>query len=332
MYCSDCGAKIAKNAKFCPKCGKPTTPDTKKQTSEKGLLRKALKAKAKGFNKTPLILTMVILIAISFLAALLNGGLASIQTNNASIAILALLSALIALVCSMILNFGIIGGSLDIAREKNITISDVIVKPFYKIKNILLYFLFIILIFIAFVILFVFPIINILVILCSWFAIPILFIYFYPVFDMLTYLIMDDNNTEQSFIENLKKAYNLVKGKRIRYYGMLCSFMGWLILSAFTFNILSIWVMPYMRLAVANMYLEWTGEKTFEATETGLSDGAVIGITVGGYVAFIILFIIFIIVLAIAGYALTNHVDVHHNPIMDFDFEEFYHDTADYHM
>ena len=89
--------------------------------------------------------------------------------------------------------------------------------------------------------------------------------------------------------------------------------------------------MPYIRLAVANMYLEWTGEKTFEASETGLSDGAVIGITVGGYLAFVILFVIFVIILAVAGYALTNHVDSHHIPSIDFDFEDFYHDT-NYHM
>ena len=90
--------------------------------------------------------------------------------------------------------------------------------------------------------------------------------------------------------------------------------------------------MPYLNLAVANMYLEWTGEKTFEIEETGLSDGAVIGITVGSYVAFILLVCIFAVIAAFAGIAVgTYHGDFDHSN--DFDIDSFYHEIIeDYHM
>ena len=37
-----------------------------------------------------------------------------------------------------------------------------------------------------------------------------------------------------------------------------------------------------MQMAEVNLYRKWTGEETFTNTETGLSNGAVIGISAGG--------------------------------------------------
>ena len=38
---------------------------------------------------------------------------------------------------------------------------------------------------------------------------------------MYMYLVMDENKDMMSFTSTLKQAYNIVKGHRVEYYGMI---------------------------------------------------------------------------------------------------------------
>lgn len=54
--------------------------------------------------------------------------------------------------------------------------------------------------------------------------------------------------------EALKKSEQMMNGHKMEYFVLCLSFMGWLILGAFTFGILYVWVLPYMQATMTNFY------------------------------------------------------------------------------
>lgn len=66
------------------------------------------------------------------------------------------------------------------------------------------------------------------------------------------YIILD--NPEIGTIDAMKKSWDMMKGYKVDYLVLGLSFLGWIILGAFTFGILYIWLIPYMSIAQANFY------------------------------------------------------------------------------
>ena len=83
-------------------------------------------------------------------------------------------------------------------------------------------------------------------------------IYYGPAIDIFLCVLADENTPNETFTLSFKRALDIIKGRRVEYYGTNLSFFGWWLLSILTFGILLIWILPYMRMTVANMYRRWT--------------------------------------------------------------------------
>lgn len=324
MYCINCGTKLEENNKFCPNCGTKTSHNNHKKTKNKdGATRKAIKKEARLINKTPLVLIaliyFIIITCLSVGTSLITS-YSSLGDQNVPI-IIDIVNIFIILLFGVIITFGIAGASVKTLRGEKITLIEVIKIPFKNIQAVLLFYLMIFLLIAAYILLMFIPGVNLLVSYISIIGIPILFIYFYPVLDMYMYLTMDDTKESLSFAGSLKEAYNIVKGHRVEYYGMTLSFIGWWLLGPLTLGILYIWLLPYVKISIAGLYLSWTKEKQFKGEEQGISNGAVIGITVGSYFGFFFLLFIIIMFLALIGVIDDSQVDTNSR-----NYNNYYHD------
>lgn len=291
MFCSECGAKNAKSAKFCKECGKELKEIKEEPKVEKkvippteqldqGGLRKAIKKDAKEKVKGALIGAT----AIYMVAAGVIGGVSGNFVNtdadsiNGAYGLLQLLVGLLAIVFSL----GLTMVSFKAARGKDYEWTEVFTEPFNHIDR-LGYFLLITIICaaIGFVagILMIIPLLGLLVAI----AFVVALIYFIPSISIFTLKLADvEKNEKIDFGKTIKDAIELSKGNRVEFYGMAFSFIGWCLLAILTCGILYIWLTPYMNLSVVNMYRKWIGEESFQPTETGLTNGTVIGLTAGG--------------------------------------------------
>lgn len=77
-------------------------------------------------------------------------------------------------------------------------------------------------------------------------------------YTFVTLLIID---SDISGVDALKKSREMMKGYKLDYFVFTLSFLGWYILSIFTFGILLIWVIPYFNVA-NTIYYEKLKEKT----------------------------------------------------------------------
>ena len=71
----------------------------------------------------------------------------------------------------------------------------------------------------------------------------------------LVYFVIVEN-PEIGVMDALTKSKQIIKGHRIDFVILNFSFLGWYILSYFTFGILLIWVAPYIMVTTANFYNE----------------------------------------------------------------------------
>lgn len=333
MYCVKCGSKLEENAKFCPNCGMAVKNTKISKPNKEGSIRKEIKKEARMKNKTPLVLAaLLVLVIIACMTTILYFAFGVTITNDLYLPwFLEIIYWVVILAASIVLGFGLSGGALKLLRGEEVTFSSVLTSPFCKIKKVVLFYLLFVVFFAAYFLLLLVPGINFLVALSSIIGIPILFIYFYPVLDMYMYLVMDENKDMMSFASTLKQAYNIVKGHRVEYYGMILSFIGWFLLGALTLGILYIWLIPYVRLSVANLYRKWTDEVTITGTENGMSNGTVIGITVGSYFGLIFLMFIIVIILVMIG-VIDENLESNRNNGYDNNYYNYYdHDYYNYH-
>lgn len=75
-------------------------------------------------------------------------------------------------------------------------------------------------------------------------------------YGMVTYIIID---TDLSGVDSLKKSREMMKGYKWNYFVFGLSFIGWILLTPFTFGILLIWLYPYMTVADALYYEKLKG-------------------------------------------------------------------------
>ncbi len=102
----------------------------------------------------------------------------------------------------------------------------------------------------------------------------------FPVVLMLPFSYLETNGNIR---EVLSKTIDMVAGHRVRIYGMLVSFIFWLLGSILTCGLLLFYVLPYMYLSLGFLYLNFTHEQEF-TKKKGLNDGYVLLIFAGATV------------------------------------------------
>ena len=74
------------------------------------------------------------------------------------------------------------------------------------------------------------------------------------------YLVKLDN-PEMGDFDAIKKSKELMRGHKWEFFLLNLSFIGWIILGAFTFGILYLWLIPYMEVTMCNFYNELVAKK-----------------------------------------------------------------------
>ena len=82
----------------------------------------------------------------------------------------------------------------------------------------------------------------------------------YYEYSMSYYILLE--NPQMRHQEARRASIKLMDGNKARLFCLHLSFIGWVILSAFTFGILLLWVVPYIETAQAAFYREICREKT----------------------------------------------------------------------
>lgn len=78
-------------------------------------------------------------------------------------------------------------------------------------------------------------------------------------YSMTYYIMIDDENVGAN--DAITKSREMMNGHKMELFVQDLSFIGWILLSFFTFGILLFWVMPYMNLARAEFYRRLKGEE-----------------------------------------------------------------------
>jgi uncharacterized membrane protein len=78
-------------------------------------------------------------------------------------------------------------------------------------------------------------------------------------YSMYPYIIAD--NPEIDAMEALRRSEEMMRGNKTRLLSLFISFIGWFILSMFTFGIGLFFLMPYIQTSVANFYVDLRGPK-----------------------------------------------------------------------
>ncbi len=311
MVCKKCGTNNEDDAKFCTECGsslgdskedmvsKNITTENKEHDS---IFRKALKKSAKSKPKGALcgmvgvqigvsiVLFLIMFLSIAFSVA--NGDL-----NAGSVLAfsgLIILCVLLYFIFSMVISVGMMKASLFISRDESVTFGSAF-KGMFKdfncslkaIGGMLLYS-------IGTGILSCVPIVGTI-------AALILQVYILPVMVCFVYMALDFKCKDMSMSDMFRRAMELVNGHRVEFYGLMFSFIGWMLLAFLTLGLLYIWLIPYIMLAMANWYLALNGEVNYAEGEKGLSNIAVIAVTAVGYFVFIFIIVFSVIVVMITS-------------------------------
>lgn len=331
MYCGYCGNKIDKDSKFCPFCGREVLEEKREvninqqpKPVHNSVIRKSIKKNAMGKNRGVLyaanIIFFIAIIMVLTLAAVTiganTGGYEYLLDFNTTSFLENTVISIIIMIISTYFVLGISKVSLNISRDKETGIGDVLTFAFQKPKTYLKVLGVNILVYLIAEALMYIPIIGAIV-YC------VLFIYFTPALAMLAYVMID--NEDITIPNAIKRTLEIIKGKRVAYYALALSFAGWYILSVFTFCLLLIWVIPYVTISMSNFYLSITKEKEYNDASRGLSNGAIIGITIGAYIVFIIISVIIIFSLAIVS-GIKDGIMENEQVIPQDDYYDYYDD------
>lgn len=302
MYCSYCGNKIEKDSKYCSSCGRELNQTPKEEPTNKevkkvhnSITRKSIKKDAMAKNKGPLYLGTIMFIVAIIIIMVLMTTIFGTKTLTASgnyeyylsltdtTVLNAIIISIIFMIVSMYFTLGMNKTCLDISRDKQVKIGTMFLYPLKNIKLYLKLIVINILVYLILEALTYIPIIGIILYLA-------IAIYIIPVLGILPYIIMD--NEDIGIIEAVKRTITTIKGNRVAYYALIFTFIGWYMLSILTLGLLIIFILPYMSVAISNFYLSIIKEKEYNDAPSGISNEAVVGITIGSYVTVFVVIII----------------------------------------
>lgn len=351
MFCSFCGHKNEEGNKFCSECGRELgkTPPPNKESSggpvDSSITRKSLKKDALNKKKAPLYLAYilqviitvaVVIIFLVILGAILFQTATSVSTSSNEVQKLAillvsslgigLLFSIIMQVITTLCNLGIFKIALDISRDQPSSLGNLFSYPIHNFSKLMKLLVVNIVFTLITTILQQIPIVGSL-------AYLVIIIYVTPVLAILPFMIIDDENT--NILELIKQANNLVTKKRIAYYALIASFIGWYLLAIPTLGLILLWLVPYQTTALSNFYLSLKKEKVYNTEPSGLSDTSVVVISaiVGVVGIIIIVFAIsFFLVSTTLSNASDNLKDNYHydNYNDDYDYDDYYDNYDDY--
>lgn len=86
----------------------------------------------------------------------------------------------------------------------------------------------------------------------------------------MTFYILADN-PDMAPTEAITRSREMMNGNKWRLFCLDFSFIGWLLLSALTFGILTLWVAPYMAMARAQFYESLKNPQANETFEGGMA-------------------------------------------------------------
>lgn len=302
MYCVHCGSKNENNSKFCYSCGKELQPieEESKVFLHNSIIRRSIKKNAYEKNKNSLYLGNIILIIAVIITAIVITICFGTETVNSSgqyhyqldfTTTNFFTGSLLFIIFMVIITFFTLGMnkvSLDISRDKQTMTRDIFKYPLQNISSYLKITGISILVYLILKSLIYIPYIGGILYL-------ILIIYLTPVLTMFPYVLID--NKQLSLIKAIQQTFSLIKGKRVAYYALIFSFIGWYLLSILTLGLLIIWINPYINVAMSNFYLHIAGKQKYNEATQGISDGTVIGITIGTYIACIVILVMIILAL-----------------------------------
>ena len=78
-------------------------------------------------------------------------------------------------------------------------------------------------------------------------------------YSMHPYIIADNPTIDA--MEALRQSEEMMRGNKTRLLALYLSFIGWFILSAFTFGIGFFFLMPYVQTSVTNFYVDLRGPR-----------------------------------------------------------------------
>lgn len=195
------------------------------------LLKEKAKSSLKGKYKDAIGIMLVyylISFAVGFVLGLISGFL-GLSENAVDI-----LTSIASIVLAGLFGFGLISYYLKVSRNEEVTYKELFSKMDLCIPYIIISLL-----------------TGIFTILWSLlFIIPGIIA---AISYTLVYFIKLDN-PEMSAMEVINKSKTMMKGHKMDYFVLGLSFFGWIILGAFTFGILYLWLIPYMNVTLANFY------------------------------------------------------------------------------
>lgn len=249
---------------------------------QKENIRKAVKLEAKKKPKKSLALSFLILIIISILITTITYFIIDLVGYSYNIKVVNnfIIGIILILISPLILGFSKI--TIDTCKNKETNFKDIF-KGYKEIKFIKTFGILILSLIFIMWLLGLIPGVGVFINL-------IILILYIPVFLMLPFVYLEHKDLQIQ--EIVFKTVSTVSEHRIMIYGLLISFIFWIILSILTFGLLFFYVIPYMYLSISYLYLNLTHEKEFKKEKT-IGDGNII--------------LIFIIITILVGFfTITN--------------------------
>ena len=231
----------------------------------KNIVRKTIKQEAKNKPKKTLALSLLILLVISILIVTVTYFIVDLIGYSYNIKVVndIIIGIILILISPLVLGFSKM--TKAICENKEISYKEIFTEikeiKFIKTFGILILSLIFILWLIGLI-----PGVGIFINL-------VILILYIPVFIMLPFVYLEYKDLQIK--EIIFKTTGIVSEHRILIYGLLISFVFWILLSLCTFGILLFYVIPYMYLSITLLYLYLTHEKEFKQ-EKAVSDGNVI--------------------------------------------------------
>jgi uncharacterized membrane protein len=195
--------------------------------------RAELKAMAKeslqGKYGDAIVITILILVISMF-----TGGVTGVLTLNVSENKAEMIENIIGIIIAGLFTFGYLSFFLKISRDE-----DVEIKELWSKTNMFATFI------IASLLVSIFTFLWTLLLIIP----GIIAAYSYQ---MTLYILLD--NPDMNVMDAIKESKRLMKGHKMDYFILQLSFLGWIILGAFTVGILYLWLIPYMSVTICNFY------------------------------------------------------------------------------